>query len=237
MCLERHRASLLLCFQNIVYNINQLNFRKMNEKHLTEKESLEVITAMIARTKLRYALGDGNIMLMWGYLSVAVSLAVWALLCYTHHNAVNWLWFAIPIVGGIVTPLMRRSRRCDFGAVSYSDRLISRMWTIVGFSFLFLTLVCFAFIFIANINCWTAMLVYSLIAVPIAETVQGIALKERSMLWGGVMALAVGMFTLCCAVGGVRLAASWFMPLFILAFVVMMIVPGHILNHKARKAK
>lgn len=207
----------------------------MVEKQITEKESLEVITAMIARTKSRYALGDGNIMLMWGYLTVAVSLAVWILLYYTHSGAVNWLWFLIPLVGGVATPLMARHQRHVEGVVSYSDRLISQLWTIVGLSFVCLTVACLAFAFIAGVNSWIAMLVYSLIAAPIAETVQGIALKERSMLWGGVIALVIGLFTLCCVVGGVLLYASWFMPLFILAFVSMMIVPGHILNHKAAK--
>ncbi len=52
----------------------------MEEKKLTEKESLELISAMIARTKERYMLGDGNIMLLWGYLTVAVSVAIWILL-------------------------------------------------------------------------------------------------------------------------------------------------------------
>ena len=208
----------------------------MVEKQITEKESLEVITAMIARTKSRYALGDGNIMLMWGYLTVAVSLAVWILLYYTHSGAVNWLWFLIPLVGGVATPLMARHQRRVEGVVSYSDRLISQLWTIVGLSFVCLTAACLAFAFIAGVKSWIAMLVYSLIAAPIAETVQGIALKERSMLWGGVIALVIGLFTLCCVVGGVLLYASWFMPLFILAFVSMMIVPGHILNHKAAKA-
>lgn len=38
----------------------------MEERQLTEKESLEVTTSMIARTKQRY-IEDGRIMLMWGY--------------------------------------------------------------------------------------------------------------------------------------------------------------------------
>ena len=45
----------------------------MEDKKMTEKESLELITAMIQRTKERYV-GDGNIMLMWGYLSVVVAV-------------------------------------------------------------------------------------------------------------------------------------------------------------------
>lgn len=51
----------------------------MDERKLTEKESLEVITSMIQRTKERY-IGNGNIMLMWGYLVGVVSMLVWIML-------------------------------------------------------------------------------------------------------------------------------------------------------------
>ena len=33
------------------------------------------------------------------------------------------------------------------------------------------------------------------------------------------------------------LHTPWFMPLFIVAYIAMMIVPGHILNYKAHKEK
>lgn len=48
----------------------------MEDKKLTEKESLEVITSMIALTKQRY-IGDGRILLLFGYLTVAVSALIW----------------------------------------------------------------------------------------------------------------------------------------------------------------
>lgn len=62
----------------------------MEDKRLTEKESLEVITSMIARTKERY-IGDGNIMLMWGWLTIAVTGLVWVLIARTHNPVWNWL--------------------------------------------------------------------------------------------------------------------------------------------------
>ena len=34
---------------------------------------------------------------------------------------------------------------------------------------------------------------------------------------------------------GIPLEANWFMPLFIIVWVAMMIIPGHILNHKAKQ--
>ena len=82
----------------------------MEEKKMTERESLELITAMIKRTRERYV-GDGNIMLMWGYLSVVVAALVWIMLVKTHNPVWNWLWFAIPLVGGIPTPMMDKKQK------------------------------------------------------------------------------------------------------------------------------
>lgn len=207
----------------------------MIEKRMTEKESLEIITKMIERTKERYSLGDGNILLMWGYLTVAVSLLVWGLLWLTRNNACNWCWFLIPLVGGIATPLMAKKKHEAGAAISYSDRIISRLWTTVGLSFMLLTVFCLFFTYALSVDCWVAMLVYCLIVTPAAEMVNGIVLKEASMQWGGAIALVIGLFTLCCVTGGIVLYASWFMPLFIIAFIVMMIIPGHIINRKASR--
>ena len=207
----------------------------MVEKRMTEKESLEIITKMIERTKVRYSLGDGNILLMWGYLIVVVSLLVWGLLWLTRNNACNWCWFLIPLVGGIATPLMAKKKHEVGAAISYSDRIISRLWTAVGLSFLLLTIFCLFFTYALSVDCWVAMLVYCLIVTPAAEMVNGIVLKEASMQWGGAIALVIGLFTLCCVTGGIVLYASWFMPLFIIAFIVMMIIPGHIINRKASR--
>ena len=41
----------------------------MEEKNLTEKESLELIARMISKSKKRLEIGDGNVFLYWGTLS------------------------------------------------------------------------------------------------------------------------------------------------------------------------
>lgn len=206
----------------------------MDDRKLNERESLEVITSMIARTKERY-LGSGNILLMWGYLAVLVAVAVWILLVTTHHGYWNWLWFAIPVIGMPVTFIMRRREGRAYGAVTYSDKITSRLWLIFAVSQIVLTLVCLGFAYIGEINCWSALLVYPLLAAPVAEIAQGLIVKEKSLTWGGIVGLAVGMVAVCCVAGSIPLSANWFMPLFILVWVAMMIVPGHILNHKAEK--
>ena len=206
----------------------------MEDKKLTEKESLEVITSMIARTKARY-LGSGNILLMWGYLAVFSSILVWILLAATQQNVWNWLWFAIPVIGMPLTSIMeRREKRTDC-AVTYSDKITSHLWSIFGVSEIVLTFICLGFSLIGGIKCWTAMIVYTVIAAPFAEIAQGLIVKEKSLTWGGIVGLAIGMVLVCCVTGKIPLLANWFMPLFILFWVVMMIVPGHIINHKAKK--
>lgn len=208
----------------------------MDDKKLTEKESLEVITSMIARTKERY-IGDGNIMLLWGYLIVAVAALIWVLIATTHHPAWNWLWFLIWIIGGTATPIMSRKNQTRNGVKNYSDTLSSRIWSTVGFSAIASTFMCLGFLLFKGIDAWSMMLAFALIIVPFAEIAQGIVIKEKSLVTGGSLGLLAGIFTLCCIAGRVTLYASWFMPVFIAAFTAMMIIPGHILNHKARRER
>lgn len=207
----------------------------MEDRTLTEKESLEVITSMIARTKERY-MGNGNILLMWGCLVVAVTILVWVMLVATHREVWNWLWFAIPVIGFPVTSVMaKREEHRNGAATTYSDLITSRLWTIFGVSEMVLALICLGFSFLGEINCWVAMLVYSLLLTPAAEIAQGLIIKEKSLIGGGMVGLAIGLLTLCCVVGGIPLSVDWYMPLFILAIVAMMIVPGYILNKKAKR--
>lgn len=206
----------------------------MEERKLTEKESLEVITSMIARTKAKY-LGSGNILLMWGYLIAVISIIVWLLLAVTHNNAWNWLWFAIPIVGCPATAVMARKEQRVNGVTTCFDKITSRMWTIFGVSEIALTVVCLAFAFLGEINCWSAMLVYSLLLAPGTEIAQGLIFKEKSLIGGGIAGLSVGIITICCVAGGIPLTANWYMPLFIFAWICMMIIPGHIINNRAKE--
>lgn len=145
----------------------------MEERTLTEKESLEVITSMIRRTKERY-IGDGNIMLMWGYLVAVVSILIWVMLVATRQGYWNWLWFAIPLIGGIATPIMARKQQRESGVKTFSDRVTSRLWTIAGLSEFVAIAVSLCLQIFTGTSCWLAMLAYSLIAMPLAEIAQGL---------------------------------------------------------------
>ena len=206
----------------------------MEDRKLTEKESLEVITSMISRTKERYMMGDGNIMLMWGYLILTVTALIWILIATTHNQQWNWLWFAIWI-GGIITPIMSRKKQIKSGVKSYSDKIMSRIWLTVGFSGLATTLMCLGFLLILSLDTWNTMFTFALTIVPFAEIAQGIVIREKSFIFGGATGMLLGIFTICCISGNVTLYANWFLPMFMIAIIFMMVIPGHILNAKARR--
>ena len=86
----------------------------MEDRKLTERESLEVITSMIALTKQRY-IGDGRILLLFGYLTVAVSALIWILLVIAQNPVWNWLWFLVWIIGGIVAPIKAKKQQIEKG--------------------------------------------------------------------------------------------------------------------------
>lgn len=208
----------------------------MEEKKLTEQESLSIIAEMISRTRERY-IGDGNIMLMWGYLTVAVTILVWVLLTVTHNPAWNWLWFLIWIIGGTATPIMARKEQVERGVKNYSDRITSQIWSIVGAMAIVATAMCLGFLLIGGKDSWSMMFAYALIIVPFGEIVQGVILKENALKAGGIIGMVIGVFTVCCIAGGVTLYANWYLPMFMTAFFAMFIIPGHIINHKAMSRK
>ncbi|MBQ8674273.1 MAG: hypothetical protein IJ511_09585 [Bacteroides sp.] len=206
----------------------------MEEKNLNAQESLEIITRMIQHTRRRLCLGSGNVCLLWGYTSVAVALLVWVVGFFSAHPGWNFLWFLIWIVGGTLSRHVER--RSDDGARSYTDRISHGLWSIVGYCVLMGVALCLGFMLFRGANCWVLMLIFGLFVIGFAASMQGVILAEKSLMLGGGVGMLAGGVLLCCALSGVPLLAAWIIPLFMFSFVCMMIVPGHILNHKARKS-
>ena len=209
----------------------------MEEKRITEVESLEIITGMIERSKTRLSIGNGNIMLLWGYLSVAVAALVWTLIACTHNSAWNWLWFLIWIIGGIATPVMARKQRAAEGVKTYVDTISNGIWSMIGYMAIASTFICLAFLLFGGKDSWSSMFVFALLGVGFAESIQGVVIKEKSLVAGGCIGVLAGLIVLAAIAGKVDLYMNWVMPLFIVAFICMMIIPGHILNAKARKER
>ena len=75
----------------------------MENKKLNEQESLALITQMIQNSKKGLVVGSGNSFLFWGYLTLAVSIAIFLLLYITGNQSWFWLGIVIPVIGCLYT--------------------------------------------------------------------------------------------------------------------------------------
>ena len=102
----------------------------MEERKLNEKESLELITRMIQNTKDRMAENSGTPFLLWGYVTVIISLLVWFLLKETGNNNWQFLWFLLPVIAFPATLWSQRKARKMLK--TYIDRVVDYVWTVFG---------------------------------------------------------------------------------------------------------
>lgn len=207
----------------------------MEEKTLNERESLELITRMIQETKNKLEVGDGNVLLIWGYVSVCTAILVYILLLLTQNPYINWLWFLIPLIG---YPVMKREERKETGvkprSSSYIDKVSAGIWKSVGIVACVFGAICMAFMFYGY-NCWVLMFAYAFIIIGFGSIAQGIIIHEQSLTFGGLFSIAAGGVVASCAICDIPIYITWAIPLYILCFILMMIIPGHIINRKAKK--
>ena len=208
----------------------------MEEKKLNERESLELITRMIQETKNKLEVGDGNVLLIWGYVSVCTAILVYVMIMLTGNNPlVNWLWFLIPLIG---YPVMQKQKRKETNikplSSSYIDKISAGIWKSVGIIACLFVAICVVFMFYGY-NCWVLMFAYAFIIVGFGSVAEGIIIRERSLTFVGLFSIVAGGIVASCAICDIPLYVVWAIPLYILSFTLMTIIPGHIINRKAKK--
>lgn len=221
---------------NSVYNINQFNNIQflliMEEKKITEHESIELIAAMISNTKKRMKLGNGNVLLAWGYVTTIVALAVGCGYSLSHDINWYWLWFAIPVIGYPLHLYLARKNERNTLVKTSIDRFINHIWTAIGIYFLIMMIVCLAFGFNGH-NAWGAMYLLTLPCCGFGAIATGVILQEKSLLTGGVLSMLTGGVFIICVLCHIDIFC-YDVFAFTVCFALMMIIPGHIINHKAR---
>jgi hypothetical protein len=187
----------------------------MEEKMLNEKESLELITRMIQNTQNRLVGNEGMPFLIWGYVTVAVTIAVGIVMTIADNYLWNLLWLAIPVLGGILS--MAFKKKVETGVRTYIDKIVEFVWLVLGISCLVSSVLC---IFC---NLYLHILFVELLLVGIGTAVTGLVINFKPVAVGGFVGVALSFVMLF-------VPANYSIFIFALSFVAMMIVPGHILN-------
>lgn len=204
----------------------------MEERTLNEKESLALITQMINSSKKNMEVGQGNYMLIWGYFTTALSIILFALVSLTHNFIWSWGWMLMFVMWPIMS---YRQRQKPPKVVTYTDKVISQVWQVMGWMFVvtFLTIGIIEFTFARYID-FILMLPLSLIYCGIGVSITGIIIQERWMIYTPLIAFTIAIYMLTMLIIGEKANLLWYL-YFGISFVFMMIIPGHIVNHKAKK--
>lgn len=204
----------------------------MEERTLNEKESLALITQMISSSKKNMEIGQGNYMLIWGYFTTALSIILFALVNFTHNFIWSWGWMLMFVIWPIMS---YRQRQRPPKVVTYTDKVISKVWQVMGWMFIvtFLTISIIEFSFARYID-FILMLPLSLIYCGIGVSITGIIIQERWMTYTPQIAFIIAIYMLTMLMIGEKATTLWYL-YFGLSFVFMMIIPGHIVNNKAKK--
>lgn len=190
----------------------------MEKLKMNEKESLDIITTMIQETRDYIHKGVGNTQLLWGYLTVFVSLGVYFGWHYAHSQWVTLGWWLIPLIGWpAMYFLMRHQPR---KVITIIDKIIGKVWMVIGISATITPIV--AFLMPSNILFVEALL----ISIGIAIT--GLILNMKVCYIPGFIGILLS-FTLLWVRGIDQIL------IFALLFAIFLIIPGHIMNCMANK--
>lgn len=197
----------------------------MEEKKLNEKESLELITRMIQNTRRNLDTGSGNLFLVWGYVGALLTLVVLAGVYFTKNPGWMWGFWGIPVIGYLLTYLLMRNRQK--AAKSYIDKVLMQVWMILG-------LVCMMIVLMAtNTERFEVILPLCAVVMSLGSIITGCIIRYTMFLVFPVLGLVWGMKSLFDALtqGTSYVSLLWFVAIVVFA----MIIPGHILNYRARK--
>ena len=193
----------------------------MEDKVLTEKESLDLISQMIRNTRSRLEDNSGIPFLIWGYTTVIVAVVVWSLVTTSGNYLWHWLWFAIPVFGGTLwllhykKQLNNRSR-----VITFVDRAISHVWMVFGIASFMISIISFL--------TYIPILFIVLLTMGMATAITGLMIRFKPIIFSGFIGI---LFSPLCVI--VRDTSS--ILIFAAIFVLMMVIPGHMLNYTAKR--
>ena len=156
----------------------------MEERKINETESLELISMMVknARTNLRAKI-NSNILLLWGYTVVIISILVWILKKWTIFPYTSLSWLLIPFICLPVTKYMYSQDKVK--VKSYLDKTIDYI-TILNV--LVCTIIALSAIWIKMPVLFIEGILFSMWIITI-----GLLIRYKIVIFGGVIGITLSL--------------------------------------------
>lgn len=132
-----------------------------------------------------------------------------------------YLWFLLPIIAGTGTYLSTRNQQP--GIKTHLDKVINYIWLVFGITGFLISMLAMFF--------WQLPILFIiLLLMGMGTTLTGLVVGYKTV-------------TICGTLGALSSIGCLFYPgpnqilIFAPVFIFMMVIPGHVLNHAARKQK
>lgn len=99
------------------------------EEPLNERQSLDLIQAMIRQAQNRFS-DDGSQYLLWGWVVFIASLTQYALLHTAYAESSQLIWLLIPVAG--VGAFLLGRRKAQRAPRTHLDRVMTFLWSAIG---------------------------------------------------------------------------------------------------------
>lgn len=177
------------------------------------------ISRMIDNTRNRMLRNSGRPFLVWGYVTVFTTLLVMGAVYYFQNPKWNILWMLLPVLGALLMWLTR-DKHTEGKVSTFVDRVINNVWLVMGLTGVVRQ---HALAFQPDT---AADPVHHPADDGMGTTITGLIIRFRPATAGGTAAIVLAPVSLI-------VSGYWMPTLFAVGFVVMMIIPGHILNYKS----
>lgn len=202
----------------------------MKTNELTEKESIELISKMIEKTRNEMNGEDFNLFLAYGYAAVATSIAVWLLTHFTGKSMWCFGWFAM-----FIPYILSFFKKEKPEVVTYMDRMMDSVWKVIGSMFGISLIIIIVAGSISGIIDFSMMMPLSIIYAGIGTSITGLIINEKWFVWTPLAGLAAAIWMITCGWAGGSYDNSWNL-LFGASFLIYMVLPAHIVRHKIRRS-
>lgn len=209
----------------------------MEEKRLDAQESIELITRMIRNTRRRLERHSGRPYLVWGYTTVAISLLNYTLNVVGAAPEWSFTWFLIPVLGFVLMRLFPEKKSTE--PRTEIDRIVNSLWLVCTLSLIPIFILCL-------FHGWSyrpSLFALITLVMSIGSTATGLIVRSRIYTTAGLLGM-VGTAAIALwdyylkQLPDPQLIDSRMLNneilIFAIVFLVMMVIPGHIINYRTR---
>ncbi|MDO5447750.1 MAG: hypothetical protein Q4F34_08235 [Prevotellaceae bacterium] len=176
--------------------------------------------------------GKGTTFLIWGYVNLFVSLAIFIMILRTGNPRFAQWYLLIPALG-LSLQFIRSglSRSKEEPSADIIDYILGKVWKMVVLTFVCSFIVCGVLFVAYHAVALPTFFIVGLIIPAVGCVITGYATHETITLLGGYIGLFTGIAALFSQIVFPEQNVFWHLA-YAIAYIIMMIIPGHYLNSK-----